>query len=182
MAVVVLTLAACSTGEATTSPSSSPAPATPAARATDIGPDGDHASEAPLDEEGHDEDGHDDLEVEAPELPTWDERAAIDAAARAEGFVRAWARPELDAAAWLAGVQGFLTPSAAEGYVWTDPTTVPATEITGPGTVVEGTATSAVVRVRTDAGDHDVQLVRAEAGAPWLVASLTPAPPEGSER
>lgn len=125
---------------------------------------------------GNDVDEHDahDEEVDAPALPAWDEPAQANVLSRAEGFVRAWARPDLDTTSWFAGVQGFLTPAAAEGFLWTDPGLVPATAVTGSPVLIEGTATSATVRVPTDAGEHDVLLVHPDESTAWLVVSLTP--------
>lgn len=131
-----------------------------------------HADPADHDHE-HEHEHHD---VPAPELPIWDEDSHAQALARAEGFMRAWARPDLDTTAWLTGVRGFLSPSAVEGFLWTDPAFIPATQVTGPAHLAaDPSATTATVRVPTDAGDHDVLLVRPDAQTAWMVAQLTPA-------
>lgn len=114
-----------------------------------------------------------DEEQPAPPVPATGAAAQADALARAEGFVRAWARPNLDATTWFNGLRGFLSPAAAEGFIWTDPTAVPATTVTGaPAFLEEPTATSARVVVPTDAGDQYVLLVHPDDQTPWQVAVL----------
>lgn len=112
-------------------------------------------------------------EQPAPAVPSSDATTRSDALARAEGFVRAWARPDLDATTWFSGVRGFLSPAAAEGFIWTDPATVPATTVTGPPAFLEEpAATSARVVVPTDAGDQYVLLIHSDDQTPWQVAVL----------
>lgn len=160
IAVAVVLLAGCSQSEAPTPAASAAGSSEPGAAAT---------------ADGHETNEHDHAEEsDPPPVPTWDEAAGEDAVARAEGFVRAWARPDLDATTWFSGLQGFLSPSAAEGFLWTDPAVVPATTVTGAASLVDGSATSATVVVPTDAGDHLVVLVHVDDQTPWQVASLSP--------
>jgi hypothetical protein len=94
----------------------------------------------------------------------------------AEAFVRAWAYPDLPAAAWLAGV----TPYAAPGYATllrtVDPATIAARTVTGPGAAVVSTSAVNVYAVPTDAGTLLVtcNLLNGR----WLVTSVQPQPPE----
>jgi hypothetical protein len=104
--------------------------------------------------------------------------AAVQRAATvAEAFLRAWARPSLDARSWLAGV----VPYAAPGYVpllrSVDPANVPAHAVTGPPVVVRHDAATAVLDVPTDAGVIRVTCVAVGDG--WLVATVEPWPPAG---
>lgn len=115
-------------------------------------------------------------DVEAPAIPAWSTGAEGDVLARAEGFVRAWARPDLGATQWFAGLQGYLSPAAAEGFMWTDPSLVPATAVTGPSRLAgDGSPTSATVAVPTDAGEMHVLLIHTDDQTPWQVSSVTPA-------
>ena len=75
-------------------------------------------------------------------LPMWAAPAEASALSRAEGFVRAWARPDLDATTWLTGVNGYLSASAAEKFRWTDPSLIPATTVTAAPSRNAGGGTS----------------------------------------
>jgi hypothetical protein len=113
-------------------------------------------------------------------LPSWDAPAQASALSRAEGFVRAWARPDLDATTWLTGISGYLSASAAEKFRWTDPSLIPATTVNGtPQVTGDPSGTSVTVRVPTDAGDQLVLLVRPDAASGWVVSTLTQA--DGAE-
>lgn len=91
----------------------------------------------------------------------------------ATGFVRAWARPNLDQRTWRDGIQPFLAPSLARALSSTDPTQVPASAVTGEAELVRGSATSAVVNIPTDGGPVAVTL-RGSAGC-WKVTDIEPA-------
>lgn len=173
---LVATCAACSThAEQSTSPSTSPsstsqptsiAPTSTATTAAGVEPS---SSPAPAPSPAAS-----DVDVPDLALPTHDASSQASAQARAEGFVRAWARPDLQASQWWAGVRGFLTPAAAQLFRYTDPANVPATQVTGSARVVgEPTATSVLVEVPTDAGMQQVLVVRGAQDEPWQVASLT---------
>lgn len=109
------------------------------------------------------------------EAPTWNEEAAAEAAARAEAFMRAFARPELGADEWYAGVAGFLTDEAKKLFTHVDPSSVPASEVTGEIEVQENQApTLAEVHVGTDAGVYLVTLTRVVADDPWMVSYAEP--------
>lgn len=108
----------------------------------------------------------DDVRVPAPTGPA---PVPADAVDRAVGFVTAWARPSLDAAAWFAGVKGYLAPAAAALYASTDPAHVPATAVTGAGVLAVDSTSTATVRVPTNAGEVTVHLHYDASGAKWLV-------------
>ncbi|MFG3701550.1 hypothetical protein ACGF5C_27110 [Micromonospora sp. NPDC047620] len=93
--------------------------------------------------------------------------AAVTAALR---FVRAWARPDLPAGSWLAGVRPYAVPAYADLLATVEPANVPATRVTGVERVVTATAQRVDVDVSTDAGVLRVVCVRS--GARWLVATL----------
>ena len=105
---------------------------------------------------------------------TPDAAAATRARTRATAFLRAFARTDLDQAAWWNGVAGYFTPAAASIYHYTDVVNVPVHQ------VVEGSARlapdttpyRAQVTVRTDIGTYTVTLIRA--GGDWLVDRATP--------
>jgi len=103
-----------------------------------------------------------------------DAAAATRARTRATAFLRAFARTDLDQAAWWNGVAGYFTPAAASIYHYTDVVNVPVHQ------VVEGSARlapdttpyRAQVTVRSDIGTYTVTLIRA--GGDWLVDRATP--------
>jgi hypothetical protein len=105
---------------------------------------------------------------------TPDAAAATRARTRATAFLRAFARTDLDQAAWWNGVAGYFTPAAASIYHYTDVVNVPVHQ------VVEGSARlapdttlyRAQVTVRSDIGTYTVTLIRA--GGDWLVDRATP--------
>jgi hypothetical protein len=107
-----------------------------------------------------------------PAIP--DAAAATRARTRATAFLRAFARTDLDQAAWWNGVAGYFTPAAASIYHYTDVVNVPVHQ------VVEGSARlapdttpyRAQVTVRSDIGTYTVTLIRA--GGDWLVDRATP--------
>ncbi|KAE8763440.1 hypothetical protein [Georgenia thermotolerans] len=108
--------------------------------------------------------------------PVWDEAAKHDAEAQAVAFMRAFARPDLPARDWLAGIQPLMAPEARTYYAAVDPRNVPPTAVTGTATAQDWpSAYVATVVVGTDAGDYAVTLTRTAAGAPWLVQHAEPA-------
>ncbi|WP_422758820.1 hypothetical protein [Paenarthrobacter sp. C1] len=67
-------------------------------------------------------------------------------------------------------------PQAAADYQYVDPADIPVRKITGPGRLKVDRANGFGCHVvfPTDAGDYDVQLLRAAAGKPWQVNRFTP--------
>lgn len=113
--------------------------------------------------------------VGAHPVPSWD-AASKDAAVAAGGAVMvAFARPALDYATWWAGLEPLLTPQAAQDYAWVDPANVPASAVTGSGSITDdSSAYVATVCVPTNVGDYAVVLVRVDAVSPWLASRITP--------
>ncbi|WP_454044651.1 hypothetical protein [Cellulosimicrobium sp. Marseille-Q8652] len=113
--------------------------------------------------------------ITARPVPSWDavsREAAVDAA---QATMSAFARPDLDHDAWWVGLEPLLTQQAALDYVYADPANVPATAVTGPGTVIEeSSAYVATVEVPTDAGTYVLILSRQDAAAPWLTSRISP--------
>lgn len=102
----------------------------------------------------------------------WDDAArteAVDAAVKAMGL---YARPGMSPAVWIGDLRPLLTLEALEAYTGTDPSSVPVRAVSGPGRIVADPSNGygCHVLVPTDAGEYDVQLVRAGAGSPWKVA------------
>ncbi len=97
---------------------------------------------------------------------------APQALAVADAYVRAWARPDLDAATWLAATTRYATPQYGELLATVDPTHVPARRVTGPPTAVSSTTVVVVVDVPTDAGA--VRVTCTNVAGRWLVATVDP--------
>ncbi|MEU1811695.1 hypothetical protein [Micromonospora aurantiaca (nom. illeg.)] len=93
--------------------------------------------------------------------------AAVTTALR---FVRAWARPDLPAATWWAGVHPYAVAAYADLLATVDPANVPATRLTGAHRVATATAQRVDVDVSTDAGV--LRAVCVPSGNRWLVATL----------
>lgn len=116
--------------------------------------------------------------VAAHPVPRWDERSRADAVAAAGTAMTAFARPSLPFDTWWAELEPLLTQQAQQDYAFVDPANVPATAVTGPGTLVDETsAYVATVEVPTDVGVYTLVLTRADAASPWLASRFTP--PEG---
>ncbi|WP_448073299.1 hypothetical protein [Georgenia yuyongxinii] len=108
--------------------------------------------------------------------PVWDDAAKAAAQARAVEFMTAFARPDLPADQWLAGIQPLMAPEARETYAAVDPAQVPASALTGEAAVRDGTSPYiATAVVGTNAGDYTVTLSRTADGEPWLVQYADPA-------
>lgn len=106
-------------------------------------------------------------------VPTWDAQSRTGVVEAAETAMRAYARPDLSAKAWLDGLTPLLDQKAAQDYSFIDPARIVATDVTGPGTITDDTsAYVAFVDVPTNAGTYSVVLSRTGAGAdaPWLVS------------
>lgn len=117
---------------------------------------------------------HDDVTPDtAPEASATSRQAAI---AAADTAVTAFARPELGYQEWINGLYPLLTQSGAAAYEDTDPENIPVHQITGPGTILDGsTEVALAVQVPTDAGIYNVTLSRAKPDAPWLADQIRPA-------
>jgi hypothetical protein len=119
-------------------------------------------------------DGLDGDEV-LPTAPPANTDSISAAVALAGKLMTAFARPNIDATAWINGLYPYLTQSAGAAYSATDPAQVPTHKVLGPGAVVEGaTAYALVVRVPTDIGDYTVSLTRKQPADPWLAERITP--------
>lgn len=104
------------------------------------------------------------------EVPVWDAAAEATAITAAETFMRAFARGDLDASAWHAGISGLMTPGGADLFVGTDPENVSAAAVTGAGAALPSRSVYlAEIQVPTDAGTYLVTLSRTSADGPWLV-------------
>ncbi|TRW45908.1 hypothetical protein [Georgenia yuyongxinii] len=108
--------------------------------------------------------------------PAWDDAAKAAAQARAVEFMTAFARPDLPADQWLAGIQPLMAPEARETYAAVNPAQVPASALTGASLVQDGPSPYvATVVVATNAGDFTVTLSRTADAEPWLVQYADPA-------
>lgn len=117
---------------------------------------------------------HDDPEVTtAPEASGGSQEAAVDAATAA---LRTFAQPQLDYDTWWEQMLPLLSQQGAVAYEGTDPSQIPVHQVTGAGTVLEGsTEVSLIVQLPTDAGLYNVSLTRPNDGAPWLADRIRPA-------
>lgn len=116
--------------------------------------------------------------LDAPEPQAWNEAQRSSAVNAAEVALRAFSRPQLDAATWWAELSPLLTAQALQDYQHVDPARIPAHGVVGGGTIVDDTSTYVVsVSVPTDAGAYVVTLIRSDGTAPWLASLFTP--PEG---
>lgn len=171
-AVLALVTAACGSG------SGAPDTATPTASATSsasaaVIPDGEFTA-AP--------DGvvnEDTGEVVGDHVvPEWDAQSREAVTRTAEKAMTAFARPGMAADQWWDELEPLLSSAAQLDYSYTDPANVPASAVTGPGTLVDdSSAYLGYVEVPTDAGTYTVVLSRLDGAAPWLVERL--APPDG---
>ncbi len=95
--------------------------------------------------------------------------AAQQAAAE---FVAAWARPDLDAATWQAGLTSITAPQLLETLADTDPANLPAVTVAGPPVEVAANAEAAVFDVPTT-GEFVRVHVQLVDGA-WLATDVQP--------
>ncbi|GAB3306083.1 hypothetical protein [Pseudoclavibacter terrae] len=114
-----------------------------------------------------------------PKAPAvWDDTSRAAAVAAAETAMTAYARPTVDANTWIEELTPLLTPKAAKDYNYLRNSTIPATQVTGPGVIVnDDSVYLAHVEVPTDAGTWTVMIVREYGDSPWLVERF--APPAG---
>lgn len=92
---------------------------------------------------------------------------AIDVAM---GFVRAWVNPAGTREQWHQRVTQYTEPALSQQLSETDPENVPARKVLGDGEGYAPNPTSAVVAVRTDAGNVVVTCIAVDGG--WRVASF----------
>jgi hypothetical protein len=153
-----IALAACSGGGAATQPQQDPDPSTSSTSSTTSTP-------TPS--------VYDDATVQP--APAASEGAQDTAVTAAEKVVRTYAQPKLSAAAWAQQMTPLLSQSGAVAYEGQDPTTIPATKVTGSGKIVDGATDVALnVLVPTDAGEYNVALSRSGDSAPWLANEIRP--------
>lgn len=109
----------------------------------------------------------------APDASEGAQQSAVDAA---EKVVRTYAQPTLSPDEWAQQMTPLLSQSGAIAYEGQDPTTIPATKVTGSGKVLPGATDVALnVLVPTDAGAYNVALSRSGDSAPWLANEIRPA-------
>lgn len=111
----------------------------------------------------------------------WDDaskKAAVDTATQA---MTLYARPTVSDKEWIQELGQLMTAQAVADYQYVDPANIPAKKITGPGQlkVDENNGFGCHVVFPTDAGNYDVQLLRAAADKPWQVNRFTP--PNGTK-
>ena len=99
--------------------------------------------------------------------------AAKTAAKIATTVMSLYARPSSSAESWIAGLDPYLTQDAAAAFAGTDPSTIPAHQVTGTAQILPAsTAEGALVDVPTDAGTY--QLLLLKNGSGWLVDQIIP--------
>jgi hypothetical protein len=103
--------------------------------------------------------------------PTQDAPVLAAQQAAAE-FVAAWARPDLDRAAWQAGLAGHATPELLQSLADTDPANVPAVTVSGQPVEVAANAEAGVFDVPTT-GQFVRVHVQLVDGA-WLATDVEP--------
>jgi hypothetical protein len=92
----------------------------------------------------------------------------------ADAAMRLYARPETPAAAWLSDLYPMLSARAQTALATVNPTSIPATTVTGPATASpDDWGTFGTVRVPTDAGIYLVIVVRMDDASPWRVDRFT---------
>jgi hypothetical protein len=113
--------------------------------------------------------------TQAPSPPGLSASAAAAAIAAAHQVMIRYARPQLSAQAWLSGMDPVLTQDAAAQFAGTDPSQIPAHQVTGAATLAsDSTGGGAVATVPTDAGTYQVFLTRANGSTVWLAEQITP--------
>jgi hypothetical protein len=109
----------------------------------------------------------------APEATGDSQQKAIAAAAK---VMQAFAQPQLSADQWWAQMLPLLSQQGGVAYEGTDPSQIPAHQVTGAGTVLpDSTEVSLIVQLPTDAGLYSVTLTRPDASSPWLADRIRPA-------
>jgi hypothetical protein len=170
IAVVVVALAAVFVvGEVNddASPPAAAVSASPTANPEDASPS---SSTTSTDAVSEDSAATDELSVDpADDDPS---AAAADAAA---AFVAAWARPDLEAKAWAAGVRPLATSELwSTGLKLTDPSSTPEVTVRGEPRQVAMNAEEGVLDVPTTGAWVRVHVVPAPAEGEWLVSRVEP--------
>lgn len=114
---------------------------------------------------------------QTPEWPTLvaDDASAADAQHSAVQAMSVFARPDLPHEQWWAELEPLLSPAAVMAYRTVDPSSVPATRVTGEAALPQwDTPRIARVSVPTDAGVYLVVVSRHEADPTWRVERITP--------
>lgn len=106
----------------------------------------------------------------------WDQASKDDALDVAENAMTDFARPTLNETQWANDLARWLTPQATADYSSVDPSSIPASRVTGAATlsVDEANGYGATAAVPTNAGTYTLQLLRTGKNAPWKVNRLTP--------
>ena len=116
--------------------------------------------------------------VTQEQVPTWTDESRAQAVAAAEAAMTAFARPQMNPDEWWAELQPLLSRQAGQDYAYVVPSSVPASKVTGAGSITDdASAYVAVVSVPTDVGPYTVVLSRTDGAARWLADRITP--PEG---
>jgi hypothetical protein len=163
VSAAVIVLAAFALSGCVESPDTSP-PAVPSSSST----------AGPVVSTPDEETPHDDATVApVPEAGTGSSAAAV---AAAEKVMTVFGQPDLDPDTWIRNLYPLLSQAGAAAYEGTDPATVPVHQVTGPGTLLDGsTEVALVIQVPTDAGPYTVALSRTSTTSPWLADRIRPA-------
>lgn len=95
--------------------------------------------------------------------------------------MRLYVRRDLSARDWMARLEPYLSPAAAQAYQGTDPAAGEPIKITGRPRLLEGgSAYLAKVHLPTNQGTYLVLLSRESADASWRVERFTPPENVGS--
>lgn len=109
-------------------------------------------------------------------IPEAETSSQSDAITAAETVMTTFGQPTLDASTWMNNLYPLLTQTGAAAYEGTDPAQVPVQQVTGAGTIVEGsTDVALIVQIPTDAGLYNVSLSRTGPSMPWLADRIRPA-------
>ena len=85
----------------------------------------------------------------------------------------AYARPDLSARAWWAGLRPYLTADAQTAYAGTDPGAIPVTGVTGPARLTPASSPAlARVAIPTRNGSYLLLLTRGVHRRDWLVTRI----------
>ena len=85
----------------------------------------------------------------------------------------AYARPDLSARAWWAGLRPYLSADAQAAYAGTDPRAITVTGVTGPARLTPASSPSlARVAIPTRNGSYLLLLTRTVHRRDWLVARI----------
>lgn len=134
-----------------------------------------HGSTGPTAGEHYDESSIDvDGSSDADSLDPTETNESVAAATAAAEFVSEWARPDLAAETWLAGVRPLVTPELLQGLEATDPANLPEVAVSGEPVEVAMSKESGVFDVPTT-GEHVRVFVSLDSDtSTWLVSSVEP--------